>query len=99
MTNFMINMQNIHIFHYNFYIFCNFKLYNLLLFYYIIRYVKFQMQKIEYSLKYPIFWFYNNIGLICSPSKAYSIVFIIYSKSNTMDLGFVIGLSCLNGTK
>ena len=43
--------------------------------------------------------FYNKIGLICSLSKAYFIVLIIYSESNTIDLGFVIGLSCLNGTK
>lgn len=50
-------------------------------------------------MKYSILKFYNNIGLICSPSKAYSMVLIIYSESNTMDLGFVIGLSCLKGTK
>ena len=43
--------------------------------------------------------FYNNIGLICSPFKANSIVLIIYSASNTIDLGLVIGLSCLKGTK
>ena len=53
--------------------------------------------EIEFSIFLLIF--YNNIGLICSPSKAYSVVFIKYSGSNTIDLGFVIGLSCLNGTK
>ena len=31
--------------------------------------------------------------------NAYSIVLIIYSSSKTIDLGLVIGLSCLNGTK
>ena len=41
----------------------------------------------------------DNIGLICSPFKAYSIVLGIYEKSNTKDLGLVIGLSCLKGTK
>lgn len=92
-------MQKIDIFHYNFYTFCNFNFSKLLFFYYIIRYVKIQMKKIEHHLNILSFLFYNNIGLICSPSKAYSIVFIIYSKSNTMDLGFVIGLSCLKGTK
>lgn len=39
------------------------------------------------------------MGLSCSPSKANSIVFMMDSKSNTMDLGLVMGLSCLNGTK
>ena len=46
-----------------------------------------------------LLFIYIIIGLICSPSKAYSIVLIMDSKSNTIDLGFVIGLSCLKGTK
>ena len=50
---------------------------------------------------YVLITLYNDyiIGLICSPSNANSIVFIIILKSATIDLGFVIGLSCLNGTK
>lgn len=43
--------------------------------------------------------FYCNIGSICSLSNAYSKVLTIYSGSNTKERGFVIGLSCLNGTK
>ena len=43
--------------------------------------------------------YYNNIGCICSPSNAFKIVSKIYFGSNTIDRGFVIGLSCLNGTK
>ncbi len=43
--------------------------------------------------------FYNKIGCICSFCKAYNVVSIIYFGSNESDLGFVIGLSCLNGTK
>ena len=36
---------------------------------------------------------YTRIGLICSPSNAYTIVLITRSESNTIDLGLVIGLS------
>ena len=46
-----------------------------------------------------MFSFYNKIGVICSLSNACSKVLTIYDGSNTADLGFVIGLSCLNGTK
>ncbi len=42
---------------------------------------------------------YNIIGCICLFSKASSNVGIVYFESNTSDLGLVIGLSCLNGTK
>lgn len=46
-----------------------------------------------------IYKFHNSIGCICSLSKAFCIVAIIYSGSNTKERGFVIGLSCRNGTK
>ena len=42
---------------------------------------------------------YNKIGCICSLSKAFSSVGTIYFGSKTSERGFVIGLSCLNGTK
>ena len=42
---------------------------------------------------------YTNIGCICSPSSAFAIVSLIYTELNNNEDGFVIGLSCLNGTK
>jgi len=42
---------------------------------------------------------YCSIGCICSFSNAYSKVLTIYSGSKAKEHGFVIGLSCLKGTK
>lgn len=51
-----------------------------------------------YSI-YVIITYPNSIGWICSFSRAYSNVGIIYLGSKTKERGFVIGLSCLYGTK
>jgi len=46
-----------------------------------------------------IYAHHSNKGCICSCFKEYSIDFTIYFVENDNEVGFVIGLSCVNGIK